>query len=125
MEELTMNETNVEQLNQDLMEDQNTCEEAVYDQTSEPESKSGKEALVGLLAFGAGVAIKTGFDKLKGKFVDEETQKQKKEARKAKRQEKKRAKLQKQIEKDTKKLGAIDTEFSEIEESETNDKEAK
>ena len=120
-----MNETNVEQLNQDLMEDQNTCEEAVYDQTSEPESKSGKEALVGLLAVGAGVAIKTGFDKLKGKFVDEETQQQKKEARKAKRQEKKRAKLQKQIEKDTKKLGAIDTEFSEIEESETNDKEAK
>ena len=71
-----MNETNVEQLNQDLMEDQNTYEEEVYDQTSELESKSGKEALVGLLAFGAGVAIKTGFDKLKGKFVDEETQKQ-------------------------------------------------
>ena len=114
-----MNETNVEQLNQDLMEDQNTYEEEVYDQTSEPESKSGKEALVGLLAFGAGVAIKTG------KFVDEETQKQKKEARKAKKQEKKRAKLQKQIEKDTKKLGAIDAEFEEVEEPETNDKEEK
>lgn len=120
-----MNETNVEQLNQDLMEDQNTYEEAVYDQTSEPESKSGNSALGYLLAIGAGVAIKTGFDKLKGKFVDEETQKQKKEAKKVKKQEKKRAKLQKQIEKDTKKLDAIDAEFSEIEESETNEQEAK
>lgn len=120
-----MNETNVEQLNQDLMEDQNTYEEEVYDQTSEPESKSGKKALGYLLAVGAGMAIAKGVDTLKSKFVDEETQKQKKEARKAKRQEKKRAKLQKQIDKDTKKLGAIDAEFSEIEESETNDKEAK
>lgn len=120
-----MNETNVEQLNQDLMEDQNTYEEAVYDQTSEPESKSGNSALGYLLAIGVGVAIKTGFDKVKDHFVDEETQKQKKEAKKAKKQEKKRAKLQKQIDKDTKKLGAIDAEFSEIEESETNEEKAK
>ena len=120
-----MNEANVEQLNQDLMEDQNTYEDVAYDQTSEPESKSGKKALVGLAAFGLGVAGKTAFDWLKSKFVDEETQKQKKEAKKVKKQEKKRAKLQKQIDKDTKKLDAIDAEFEEHEESETNEQEAK
>lgn len=120
-----MNETNVEQLNQDLMEDQNTYEEEVYDQTSEPESKSGSNAIGYLAAMAVGGLLVKGYETVKDKFVDEETQKQKKEARKAKRQEKKRAKLQRQIDKDTKKLGTIDAEFSEIEESETNDKEAK
>ena len=119
-----MNETNVEQLNQDLMEDQNTYEEEVYDQTSEPESKSGSNVIRYLAAMAVGGLLVKGYEKITDKFVDKDKKQEKKEARKAKRQEKKRAKLQKQIEKDTKKLGAIDAEFSEIEESETNDKEA-
>ena len=125
MEELTMNETNVEQLNQDLIEDQNTYEEEVYDQTSEPESKSGSNAIGYLAAMAVGGLLVKGYETVKNKFVDKDKQQEKKEARKAKRQEKKRAKLQKQIEKDTKKLGAIDAEFEEVEEPETNDKEAK
>lgn len=120
-----MNETNVEQLNQDLMEDQNTCEEAVYDQTSEPESKSGSNAIGYLVSMAVGGLLVKGYETVKDKFVDKDKQQEKKEARKAKKKEKKRAKLQKQIEKDTKKLDAIDAEFTEIEESETNDKEAK
>lgn len=109
-----MNETNVE--------DQNAYEEEVYDQTSEPESKSGSNAIGYLAAMAVGGLLVKGYETVKDKFVDKDKQQEKKEARKAKRQEKKRAKLQKQIEKDTKKLGAIDAE---VEEPETNDKEAK
>lgn len=120
-----MNETNVEQLNQDLMEDQNACEEAVYDQTSEPESKSGSNVIGYLTAVAIGGLLVKGYEKITDKFVGKDKKQEKKEAREVKKKEKKRAKLQKQIEKDTKKLDAIDAEFSEIEESETNDKEAK
>ena len=52
-----MNETNVEQLNQDLIEDQNTCEEEVYNQTSEPESKSGSKAIGYLTAMLAALSL--------------------------------------------------------------------
>ena len=120
-----MNETNVEQLNQDLMEDQNAYEEEVYDQTSEPESKSGPKVLGYLVAAVTGGLLVKGCEKIIDKFVGKDKKQAKKEAREMKKKENERTKLQKQIEKCTKKLDAIDAEFSEIEESETNDKEAK
>lgn len=120
-----MNETNVEQLNQDLMEDQNTYEEEVYDQTSEPESKSGSNALGYLAAMAVGGLLVKEYEKLTDKFVGKDKKQAKKEAREAKKKENERTKLQKKIDKCIKKLDAIDAEFEEVEEPETNDKEAK
>lgn len=120
-----MDETNVEQLNQNLMEDQNTYEEEVYDQTSEPESKSGSNALGYLAAMAVGGLLVKGYEKLTDKFVGKDKKQAKKEAREVKKKENERTKLQKKIDKCTKKLDAIDAEFEEVEEPETNDKEAK
>lgn len=118
-------ETNVEQLNQDLIEDQNTCEEEVYNQTSEPESKSGSNAIGYLTAMAVGGLLVKGYEKLTDIFVGKDKKQERKEAREVKKKENERTKLQKKIDKCTKKLDAIDAEFSEIEESELMTKKEK